>query len=168
MVIEGVLVFFGAVQNPCPNILVLDVLEVLDAMAALMLEELAALHWDTVNQVRTATEISRFALGQVDPTAALGGTAANLPHFLSSRDLVKPTVFLPEVWITTPRQVQAMESQLEQQRFEAARLRISLGHGRKGAYLVTCPTMVGTDLAYVNHYPLYFLYGQRRQRRRQR
>ena len=74
----------------------------------------------------------------------------------------------PEVWITTPRQVQAMESQLEQQRFEAARLRISLGHGRKGAYLVTCPTMVGTDLAYVNHYPLYFLYGQRRQRRRQR
>ncbi len=35
MVIEGVLVFFGAVQNPCPNILVLDVLEVLDAMAAL-------------------------------------------------------------------------------------------------------------------------------------
>ena len=55
--------------------------------------------------------------------------------------------------------VPAMESQLEQQRFEAARLRISLGHGRKGAYLVTCPTMVGTDLAYVNHYPLYFLCG---------
>ena len=91
MVIEGGLVFFGALQNPCPNILVLDVLEVLDAMAALTLEELAALHWDTVNQVRTATEISRFALGQVDPTAALGGTAANLPHFLSSQDLVKPT-----------------------------------------------------------------------------
>ena len=92
MVIEGGVVFFGALQNPCPNILVLDVLEVLDAMAALMLEELAALHWETVNQVRTATEISRFALGQVDPTAALGGTAANLPHFLSSQDLVKPTL----------------------------------------------------------------------------
>ena len=93
MVIEGVLVFFGAVQNPCPNILVLDVLEVLDAMAAPILEELAALHWETVNQVRTAAKISRFALGQVDPTAALCGTAANLPHFLSSQDLDKPTRF---------------------------------------------------------------------------
>ena len=77
MVIEGGVVFFGALQNPCPNILVLDVLEVLDAMAALMLEELAALHWDTVNQVRTATEISRFALGQVDPTAAFHRTGWN-------------------------------------------------------------------------------------------
>ena len=61
-------------------------------MAALMLEELAALHWETVNQVRTATEISRFALGQVDPTAALDGTAANLPHFLSSQDPGKPAL----------------------------------------------------------------------------
>ena len=59
-------------------------------MPAFILEELAALHWETVNQVRAAANVSRFALGQVDPTAALGGTAANLPHFLSSQDLVKP------------------------------------------------------------------------------
>jgi len=90
MVIEGGGILFGALQNPCPNIIVLDVLEVLDAMPAFILEELAALHWETVNQVRAAANVSRFALGQVDPTAALGGTAANLPHFLSSQDLVKP------------------------------------------------------------------------------
>ena len=53
-------------------------------MAALMLEELAALHWDTVNQVRTATEISRFALGQVDPTAALHRTAYRLDELATS------------------------------------------------------------------------------------
>ena len=35
VVSEGGVVFFGALQNPCPNILVLDVLEVLDAMAVL-------------------------------------------------------------------------------------------------------------------------------------
>ena len=35
MVIERGGIFFGALQNPCPNILVLDVLEVLDAMAVL-------------------------------------------------------------------------------------------------------------------------------------
>ena len=43
VVSEGGVVFFGALQNPCPNILVLDVLEVLDAMAPPMLEELAVL-----------------------------------------------------------------------------------------------------------------------------
>ena len=94
MVIEGGGIFFGALQNPCPNILVLDVLEVLDAMAAPILEELAALHWETVNQVRTAAKISRFALGQVDPTAALHRTGWNddlamrcsrISHLLPSR-----------------------------------------------------------------------------------
>ena len=35
VVSEGGGIFFGALQNPRPNILVLDVLEVLDAMAAL-------------------------------------------------------------------------------------------------------------------------------------
>ena len=92
MVIEGGGIFFGALQNPWPNILVLDVLEVLDALAAPILEELAALHWETVNQVRTATKISRSALGQVDPPAVFGGTAANLPHLLSSKDLSKPAL----------------------------------------------------------------------------
>ena len=41
VVSEGGGTFFGALQNPHPNFLVLDVLEVLDAMAPPMLEELA-------------------------------------------------------------------------------------------------------------------------------
>ena len=36
-------IFFGALQNPRPNFLVLDIFEVLDAMAPPMLEELAVL-----------------------------------------------------------------------------------------------------------------------------
>ena len=43
VVSEGGGIFFGALQNPRPNFLVLDVLEVLDAMAPPMLEELAVL-----------------------------------------------------------------------------------------------------------------------------
>ena len=43
VVSEGVGVFFGALQNPRPNFLVLDIFEVLDAMAPPMLEELAVL-----------------------------------------------------------------------------------------------------------------------------
>ena len=92
MVSERGGIFFGALQNPRPNILVLDVLEVLDAVAPPMLEELAVLDGETVNQVRAAVNVSGFALGQVDPAAALGGTAANLPHFLSSQDLGKPAL----------------------------------------------------------------------------
>ena len=43
VVSEGGGIFFGALQNPRPNFLVLDVFEVLDAMAPPMLEELAVL-----------------------------------------------------------------------------------------------------------------------------
>ena len=92
MIIEGGGVFSGTLENPCPNSLVFDVLEILHAMTAPMLEELATVHPETVNQVRIAAKTSRFALGQVDPAAALGGTAANLPHFLSSQDLGKPAL----------------------------------------------------------------------------
>ena len=92
VVSEGGGIFFGALQNPRPNFLVLDIFEVLDAMAPPMLEELAVLDGETVNQVRAAANVSGFALGQVDPAAALGGTAANLPHLLSSQDLGKPAL----------------------------------------------------------------------------
>ena len=90
MVTEMGCICAGPLQNPCPNVFVFNVFEVLDAVATPMLEELAALHPETINQVRTAAKSSRFALGQVDPAAALGGTAANLPHFLPSQDLGEP------------------------------------------------------------------------------
>ena len=43
VVSEGGGIFFGALQNPRPNFLVLDIFEVLDAMPPPMLEELAVL-----------------------------------------------------------------------------------------------------------------------------
>ena len=43
VVSEGGDIFFGALQNPRPNFLVLDIFEVLDAMTPPMLEELAVL-----------------------------------------------------------------------------------------------------------------------------
>ena len=43
VVSEGGDIFFGALQNPRPIFLVLDIFEVLDAMAPPMLEELAVL-----------------------------------------------------------------------------------------------------------------------------
>ena len=93
VVSEGSVYFFGALQNPRPNILALDVLEVLDAVVPPMLEELAALDGETVNQLRAAANVSEFALGQVDPAAALGGTSAirNVPPGLRSLLLLRQT-----------------------------------------------------------------------------
>ena len=100
-------VFFCALHNPCPNILVLDILELLDAMALPILAKLASLDLETINQVRAADNISRFAFSQMDPSAALGGTTANLPHFLSSQDLVKPKLFDDKRHLCLPSQATA-------------------------------------------------------------
>lgn len=83
-------VFSGTLQNQCPNIFIIALFEILDAMKIQMLNEIVTLYSETLNQRPAATKTYWFAINQMDETTTLGIADANLPHFISRQKLIKP------------------------------------------------------------------------------
>ena len=79
-IIEGHIVWLSILQDPRPDVLIVDHLGIGQLMEAFVLHQCATVEPPTVNELSTPSQLARPAFGEMDESAALCGRAAYFPR----------------------------------------------------------------------------------------